>query len=124
MPVIASRDRALRLHVSERDLRILLLARSKLQGARVDFAEAIRALREAVEESIPAGRIFLIGRLIGRSDQAPSPGPAQDPVEDFVSGPIIGSLVSGVGIAESRDGIRLLRLARDGRRIALGRFLP
>lgn len=119
-PGLVNSDRALRLHLSERDLRIILSARCKLQGARVDFSEAIRALREAVEESIPAGRIF----LLGQSEKALRSGPIQDPIEDSVSGPIIGSLVSGVGIAEGRGGVLLLRRMRDGRRIDLGRFVP
>lgn len=118
--MIVSRDHALRLRMSERDLRILLSARRKLQGARVDFAEAVRALREAVEESIPAGRIF----VLGQSDQAPRSGPARDPADEPVVGPIVGSLLSGVGITESRDGVRLLRVARDGLRIDLGLFVP
>lgn len=118
--VIVSRERALRLPLSERDRYIVLLARRKLQGARVDFDEAVRALREAVEESIPAGRVF----LLGRPGPAPSAGLAAASVADSIAGPIIGSLLSGVGIAESRDGVRLLRLTRDGRRLDLGRFVP
>lgn len=111
-PVTVSSDRSLRLHLSERDFRIILLALRKLQGARVDFAEAIRALREAVEETIPTGRIF----LLGQSDQGPRVSPSV--------GPIVGSIISGVGIAESSTGVRLLRVARDGRRTDLGRFAP
>jgi hypothetical protein len=123
-PLSVSWERALRRRVSERDLRILLLARRKMQGVRVDFDEAIRALREAVEESIPAGRVFLLGFC----DQAGSPAASQDlageSVAGPVAGPIVGSLLSGVGIADGRDGVRLLRVTRDGRRIDLGRLVP
>jgi hypothetical protein len=88
--------------LSERDRRIILLAQRKLRGVRVDFDEALRALRESVEESIPEGRVFLLGTT--------------------ERGPIVGSILSGVGIAPGFDGVRLVRVGRDGQRLALGRF--
>lgn len=49
---------------------------------------------------LPSGRIFFLG-----SD---------------ANGPIIGSLVSGVGIVEVVDGIQLVRVRADDDRVALG----
>jgi hypothetical protein len=89
---------------SERDRRIVALARRKLEGhERVDLDEAVRALREAVEETIPAGRIWLLGSTS--------------------HGPIIGSILSGVGIAAWEDEVALVRV-HDGRSTWLGRFSP
>jgi len=90
--------------ISERDRRIVELARRKLGGAPADFAQALRGLREAVEELIPAGRTFLLGTT------------------EF--GPIVGSIVSGVGIFAAVEGVRLVRVTRDGQKIPLGLFLP
>ncbi len=81
------------LSVSARDRRIIAAVRAKLAGARVDFADALHALREAVEEDIPGGRIYHLG------------------------GGAIGSLISGVGIREGASGILLVR-----RGAAIGRF--
>lgn len=91
-----------RLALSARDRRIILRALRKLRGARVDFGEAVRALREAVEESIPAGRVFLLGTS--------------------ETGPIVGSLVSGVGIVDGATGVQLVRVGSGGRRTPLGSF--
>lgn len=88
--------------LSERDRRIIQLTQRKLRGAPVDFAEAMRALRESVEESIPDGKVFVLG-MTGR-------------------GPILGSLISGVGIVQGLDDVQLVRVARDGRQLALGRL--
>jgi hypothetical protein len=93
-----------RIALSERDRRIIALAHRKLGGMTVDFDEALRALREAVEELIPAGRIYLLGAA--------------------ELGPIVGSLVSGVGIAAGAEGVVLVHVDRDGRRATLGRFAP
>ncbi|WP_437660934.1 hypothetical protein [Sorangium sp. So ce1182] len=90
--------------LSERDRRIVALARRKLGGVAAGFDEALRALREAVEESIPAGRIY----LLGTSELSP----------------VVGSLVSGVGIAAATEGVVLVRLHRDGQRTTLGRLSP
>lgn len=75
-----------------------------LGGTSVDFDEALRGLKEAVRELIPAGRTFLLGTT------------------EF--GPIVGSIVSGVGIVASPEGVLLVRVERDGRRTTLGSFLP
>ena len=93
-----------RLGLSERDRRIIELARRKLGGTTIDFAAALAALRAAVEELIPAGRTFLLGTT------------------EF--GPIVGSIVSGVGITAAASSVDLLRVERDGRRTRLGSFLP
>jgi hypothetical protein len=68
-------------------------------GQSCDFDQAVCALREAVEELIPAGRIYLLGEREG--------------------GPVVGSIVSGVGIVESPRGILVVR----GDRV-LGRLQP
>ncbi|CAN5921954.1 hypothetical protein BH11MYX3_BH11MYX3_19530 [soil metagenome] len=81
------------LSVSARDCRIITAARAKLAGARVDFDQALNALREATEEDIPGGRIYYLGDGV------------------------IGSLISGVGIIERTSGIVLVRHGE-----ALGRF--
>lgn len=73
-----------------------------MQGARVDFNEAIRALREAAEELIPDGRVFVLG------------------VAD--AGPIVGSIVSGVGIVECASGLRLVRVGERGDASPIGWF--
>ncbi|WP_437686066.1 hypothetical protein [Sorangium sp. So ce176] len=93
-----------RIALSARDRRIVALARRKLGGATVDFGDAVRALREAVEELIPAGRVYVLGTT--------------------ELTPVIGSLVSGVGIAGGEEGVVLVRLEHDGRRTVLGRFSP
>ena len=90
--------------LSERDRQIILSAQRKLRHARVDFAEALRALRESVEEAIPAGRVFHLGAT--------------------ELGPIVGSIISGVGIANGLDGVRLVQVSRDGQQRALGRLVP
>jgi hypothetical protein len=100
MGVLAARHE---ITLSRRDYQIVERARSKLGGTQVDFHEAMRALREAVEEIIPAGRVF----LLGQTD----------------AGPVVGSIISGVGIADSVDGVRLVRIGRNGALSNLGRFL-
>ncbi|MDI1475925.1 hypothetical protein [Polyangium sp. y55x31] len=92
------------LGLSERDRRILELTRGKLVHASVDFGEAVRALGEAVEEVIPAGHTYVLGQS--------------------ASGPIIGSLVSGVGIVPGDTGILVVRVDREGLRTTLGRLVP
>jgi hypothetical protein len=49
------------LGLTERDRRILTLASRKLGSSRVDFDEALKALQEAAEELIPAGRVYVLG---------------------------------------------------------------
>jgi hypothetical protein len=80
-----------RVALSRRDRLILDLARSKLAGST--FEEAVRALREAMMETIPDGRIFILGMAS--------------------HGPIVGSLISGVGIADFGAGIRIVRVAGE-----------
>lgn len=80
--------------LSPRDARILNLTVEKLRGARPDFSLALHALHEAVAESIPRGRVFLLGS-------------SQD-------GPIFGSLISGIGITDSPIGVQLVHVGRPG----------
>lgn len=82
--------------LARRDQLIVELARGKLAGAAC-FTEAARALQEAVAETIPAGRIYVLG------------------------GGAIGSLISGVGIVEGDAGVQLVHV-RGGRTTLLGRF--
>ncbi|MEZ4451949.1 MAG: hypothetical protein R3B09_20975 [Nannocystaceae bacterium] len=90
--------------LSERDRAILMSTRLALRDAPGDFSSALRALRIAVERRIPAGRTFYLG--------------------DYTFGPIIGSILSGVGIAQDVDGIVVVR-ARHGAPISrLGRLVP
>ena len=90
------------LSLSHRDRRIVDLALTKVHGVQMDFGEAMRALREAAEELIPGGRVF----LLGSTD----------------SGPIVGSLLSGVGIVECEQGIQLVHVRRNGDRTPMGWF--
>lgn len=87
-----------RLGFTRRDRAILALARKHVGESR-DFGEALRALREATERSIPAGRVYVLGERSGA--------------------PIVGSIVSGIGIAPAARGIELVRVA-SGRVEALG----
>jgi hypothetical protein len=91
-----------RMRLSDRDRAIVTLACHKLGGATVSFGEALRALREAVSEQIPAGRTYFLG-----SDEW---------------GPIVGSIVSGVGIVAGSNGVLVVHVGRDGGRTMLGRF--
>jgi hypothetical protein len=86
--------------LSDRDRRILTLALRKLGGAAPDFDEALRAVREAVGELIPAGRVHLLGA--------------------GGHGPIVGSIISGVGITRGAGAVLLVRVDRAGRWTALG----
>lgn len=90
------------LQLSRRDQRIIDLALTKVRGTRVNFDDAMRALQEAVEELIPSGRIFFLG-----SDD---------------NGPIVGSLLSGVGVLETEHGIKLVRVRPDAVPAQLGWF--
>jgi len=89
------------LDVTLRDRRILRLALRKLNGED-DFAEAVRALHEAVTELIPSGRVYVIGH--------------------DARGPIVGSLITGVGICAGDRGVDLVRVC-DERRTTLGSFV-
>lgn len=90
------------LRISSRDRQVIDLALSKLRGASVDFGETVRALREAVEECIPGGRVFFLGTSS--------------------SGPIIGSIISGVGIVDSPAGVQIVRVKPGQRPVQLDRF--
>ncbi len=91
-----------RLEISERDRRIIEGARQKIGDASVGFADALRALREAVEEQILGGRVFLLGNT--------------------AHGPIVGSIVSGLGIVDSPTGAQLVRARGDEVPTVLGAF--
>ena len=82
-----------RLVISARDARIIDGALKKIGEANISFDDALRALRESVEEQIPDGRVFLLGST--------------------AHGPIIGSIISGLGIADDPSGLQLVR-ARPG----------
>jgi hypothetical protein len=99
-----ARERAPCFGLSSRDGRILALTRKKVDGVAVDFGEVLRALRDAVEESIPAGRVFLLGT-------------AQ-------LGPIVGSIISGIGVVDDPDGVRIVRVHYDGRIASLAPLFP
>jgi hypothetical protein len=88
----------------ERDRRILSLALHLLGDAPPDFGEALAAVCAAVEELIPAGRVYHLGT--------------------GARGPIVGSLASGVGIMEGAAEIVVVRVDRHGRWTALGSFSP
>ena len=85
--------------IGARDLRILAAARARLR-ARASFLVALEALREAVEEEIPGGRIFHLGA-----------GPV---------GPVFGSRITGVGITPGESGALVVRVKRGGELEALG----
>jgi hypothetical protein len=97
-------ERLVPIAFSARDRLIIALTRRKLGGAAPAFDEALRALREAVEEVIPAGRVYLLGAA--------------------ECGPIVGSLVSSVAIVDGEGGVALVRVGRDGQTTALGRLAP
>src|SRR5690348_15793076 len=77
-----------RLALSRRDRTILTFALRKLGGGHGDFGDAVRALREATEELIPHGRVYFLGAA--------------------ANGPMIGSIVSGVGIVGGAVGISVV----------------
>lgn len=89
--------------LSSRDRIIIDLARRKLRDTRVEFGDALRALREAVEESISGGRVFVLGSTS--------------------VGPIVGSLISGVGIVDGAGGVDLLYVRSGVVCRSLGGFL-
>lgn len=93
-----------RFALTDRDRRIIERALEKIGGAEIDFAEAMRAMREAVEEEIPDGRIFLLGNT--------------------EHGPMLGSIISGVGIVDAPAGVQLVRAKPGDAPSVLGRFKP
>jgi hypothetical protein len=83
--------------LSARDRRILELTRRELGGEAFGFDGARRAPARAVAEVIPAGRIYVLGAGEG--------GPV----------PVVGSIVSGVGVAPGERGPLVVRV--DGARL-------
>jgi hypothetical protein len=100
--------RSVSLEVSRRDRKIVELALRKLGRATFDFGDALRALREATEELIPDGRLYFLAEAAG-----------DDGDED---GPIVGSLISRVGIVERATGIELVQVGHCGEIHVLARF--
>jgi hypothetical protein len=90
--------------LSRRDRMILGAVRAALVNvSRARFPEVLAALGAAVERAIPAGRIYLLGY--------------------HQCGPIVGSLVSNVGIAEESHTIVVVRVRADAGVDVLGRLL-
>lgn len=88
--------------LSCRDQVILTATRDKLRGSRADFNLAMQALEESVAQAIPAGRIFLLGTIARE--------------------PLLGSLISGVGIVQGADAIEIWQLVRHHGPRCLGRL--
>ena len=96
-------DRVLRLPSSlgRVDRAILEAALGEWRGGT--WAEALARLLEATERAIPAGRIYVLGHA--------------------ARGPVVGSLVSGVGITPDRGGISIVKvMPGDARLVALARI--
>jgi hypothetical protein len=98
------RDASTRVRLSTRDQSIVALACQKLANSTVQFGDALRALREATEELIPAGRTYLLGTCH--------------------AGPIVGSIISGVGIVPGVDAVLLVHIDRSGGLTPLGTLIP
>ena len=99
--IVLSERRSSAWGLSERDLHILTLARRKL-GSSTDFGKALRALAEATRELIPAGRTYLLG-VLG-------------------DGPLVGSVISGVGLFVEASALKVGRVDRQGGARSLGNF--
>jgi hypothetical protein len=90
--------------MSWRDREILALARRQVRDSR-DFSAVVRALQHAVEAVIPAGRVYVLDSSGGH--------------------PVIGSLISGLGVvADGSSGALVVRVARPGRLVTIERFMP
>jgi hypothetical protein len=94
-PIAPGAPRRPRVVLSARDHLIVDLTREKLIGRSFDFGDAVRALREATLETIPAGRVFLLGHSEG--------------------GPVIGSAISGIGVVDHTRGVRVVHCEAGGR---------
>jgi hypothetical protein len=90
--------------LSPRDRQILALTRDKLRGSHAPFGEAARALLEATEELIPAGRLYVLGAT--------------------ARAPVVGSIISGVGIAAIDDCVVLVRVVENAQLIQIGKLSP
>lgn len=88
--------------ISSRDRQLIECASKKLDGAPVSFGDALRALREAIEEGIPGGRVFFLGA--------------------DANGPILGSIISGVGIMNGPGGVEIVRTKPGERLVRIARF--
>lgn len=93
--------------ISSRDRAILAAARRRMRPGAT-FGDAVAALATATAEVITGGRVFVIGAGPIRGEAAASP--------------IIGSQISGVGIVQTKGGIEIVRIERDGRVRRLGLF--
>ena len=102
--LVTARPDAWLAALSPRDRRVFALAAHKLAGQPATFEEAVRALGEAVEEIIPAGRVFVLSTT--------------------PFGPVVGSLLSRVGIVASEVGVSVVRTDRRGAPRFLGELLP
>jgi hypothetical protein len=91
-----------RVALSRRDDAIITAARERIGAGQASFGDVTRALIESTEQFIAGGKIFHLG------------------VGTF--GPILGSIVSGVGIAQEEDGVVLVRVGTDGRVVVFDRF--
>jgi len=84
--------------VHPRDAEILALTR-RLLGPRTSFEDVVTVLERAVVQTIPAGRVFVIGAN--------------------AHGPIVGSAISGVGVAARAGAVDVVRV-RAGIVVCLG----
>lgn len=75
------------MSLTERDLRIVTRTRELPRG---DFAQAVANLKCAVEELIPAGQVW--------------------PLASTPHGPVLGSRITGLAVAESAHGVMLVRV--------------
>jgi hypothetical protein len=100
--IISPQDNFFGRGLSARDQSILVTLRRNL-SATADFREALQTLQEAVEEYIPAGRTYLLGST--------------------PFGPIVGSILSGVGIVDGSGGALIVRVERTGRILTLSKLL-
>ncbi len=86
-----------RVTITSRDRRILDATAAKLRGP-AEFGDIVRALCEATEEIIAGGRVFLLGAT--------------------ADGPILGSIISGIGLVDRPDGTWIVRARPDVRMLA------
>ena len=75
------------------DREIMRTLALEVRGGSSDFNRALEHLEQIVRQRIPAGRIFLLGAS--------------------ASGPIVGSVRTGVGLMSSLDAIKIVRVGVD-----------